>query len=161
MDRQTIIDDLAAFVTTNREDQLDPHESLYVEMLQQWRQLAKVTGMKPANQELADRYWAAMEAWHQRFNEQRSQITEPAAFPTYDLANYYHQLITELATAVMNDLPRPASTPVIQLNDFGRQLSLQMRGLTQLDLDMLAPLDCALLLEYWRLMNQVVKEGND
>lgn len=44
MNRQeqtNIINDLATFVRDHREDQFGDHESLYYEMLKQWRQLSR------------------------------------------------------------------------------------------------------------------------
>ena len=168
MNRQeqtNIINDLAAFVKDHREDQFGEHESLYYEILKQWRQLSRfdMDNADPASRELADHYWTAMGEWHQRFTEARGRISDPAPMPSIDLQEYYEALIAELADDVIANLPPLRSSSVIRINDFARRLNLQLGAMEDLYTDMMLPIDLILLVEYWRLINRVVhsQEGEE
>lgn len=57
----------------------------------------------------------------------------------------------------MADLPRPAAAPVIAINDFARLLNIQLLEMRELYTDVLNPIDFILLMEYWRMVDQVVQ----
>lgn len=159
-----IINDLAAFVKQHREDQFGDHESLYMEMLKQWQQLSR-PNMKDAtqeNQELYDRYWDAMGKWHQRFVKEQDRIVDPEPFAAEPIAgsllqDNYEDLIEDLSAEIVADLPRPAAAPVIAINDFARLLNIQLLEMRELYTDVLNPIDFILLMEYWRMVDQVVQ----
>lgn len=159
-----IINDLAAFVKQHREDQFGDHESLYMEMLKQWQQLSR-PNMKAAtqeNQELYDRYWDAMGKWHQRFVKEKARIVDPEPFAAEPIAgsllqDNYEDLIEDLSAEIVADLPRPAAAPVIAINDFARLLNIQLLEMRELYTDVLTPIDFILLMEYWRMVDQVVQ----
>lgn len=163
MNRQeqtNIINDLAAFVKNHREDQFGDHQSLYYEMLKQWRRLSRfsMADVTSASQALYDRYWTAMGKWHQRFVKEQDRISDPTPMPGPTLQGEYEALVTELADSVINDLPRPAATDVIQLNDFNRLLGIQLQEMAELYPEVLLPIDFLLLVEYWKLISQTVQE---
>ena len=159
-----IINDLAAFVKQHREDQFGDHESLYMEMLKQWQQLSR-PNMKDAtqeNQELYDRYWDAMGKWHQRFVKEQDRIVDPEPFAAEPIAgsllqDNYEDLIEDLSAEIVADLPRPAAAPVIAINDFARLLNIQLLEMRELYTDVLNPIDFILLMEYWRMVDQVAQ----
>lgn len=168
MNRQeqtNIINDLATFVKDHREDQFGDHESLYYEMLKQWRALSRFEMAKadPASRELADRYWTAMGQWHQRFVAEQDRIVNPTPMPSRSLQDHYEALIAELADGIITDLPTPQSQAVIRIDDFARRLNLQLTVMEDLYTDVLTPIDLLLLVEYWRMVDQAVqaKEGNE
>ena len=168
MNRQeqtNIINDLATFVRDHREDQFGDHESLYYEMLKQWRQLSRFSmdGADPASRDLADRYWAAMGRWYRRFVAEQDRVVNPTPMPTVTLQEQYEALVAELADGIIDDLPRPAAAPVIRIDDFARRLNLQLQEMVDLYTDVLTPIDLLLLVEYWRMVDQAVqaKEGNE
>ena len=159
-----IINDLAAFVKQHREDQFDDHESLYMEMLKQWQQLSRpnMKGATQENQELYDRYWDAMGKWHRRFVKEQDKIVDPEPFAPDQfgeslLQENYEDLIEELAVTIIADLPRPAAADVIAINDFARLLNIQLLEMRELYTDVLNPIDFILLMEYWRMVDQVVQ----
>lgn len=168
MNRQeqtNIINDLATFVKDHREDQFGDHESLYYEMLKQWRALSRFDMAKadPASRELADRYWAAMGQWHQRFVAEQDRVVNPTPMPTVTLQEQYEALVAELADGIITDLPTPQSQAVIRIDDFARRLNLQLTVMEDLYTDVLTPIDLLLLVEYWRMVDQAVqaKKGNE
>lgn len=148
-----IIGGLAMFVRTNREDQLGDHQSLYMEILKQWRQVSAfaIAADTPANRQLYVDYWRAMNRWYTRFTGEVARITEPATFSSPVLQDYYHSLITELATTITGQL--------VPTDGFARLLSGQLREMQRLELFGLTPIDCQLLLEYWRQLAAIIKEG--
>ncbi|MDD6432633.1 MAG: hypothetical protein PUF79_05835 [Lactobacillaceae bacterium] len=159
-----IINDLAAFVKNHREDQFGDHESLYMEMLKQWRQLSRpnMKGATPENQDLYDRYWDAMGKWHQRFVKEQDRIVDPEPFAPdpygeSPLQDNYVDLIEDLSAEIIADLPRPAAADVIAINDFGRLLNIQLLEMRELYTDVLNPIDFILLMEYWQMVDQVVQ----
>lgn len=159
-----IINDLAAFVKQHREDQFGDHESLYMEMLKQWQQLSRpnMKGATQENQELYDRYWDAMGKWHQRFLKEQDKIVDPEPFAAEPIAgsllqDNYEDLIEDLSAEIVADLPRPAAAPVIAINDFARLLNIQLLEMRELYTDVLNPIDFILLMEYWRMVDQVVQ----
>ena len=159
-----IINDLATFVKNHREDQFGDHESLYVEMLKQWQQLSRpnMKGATQENQELYDRYWDAMGKWHQRFVKEQDQIVDPEPFAPdpfgeSPLQENYEDLIEELAVTIIADLDRPAAADVIAINAFARLLNIQLLEMRDLSTDVLNPIDFILLMEYWRMVDQVVQ----
>ena len=159
-----IINDLATFVKNHREDQFGDYESLYMEMLKQWQQLSRpnMKGATQENQELYDRYWDAMEKWHQRFVKEQDRIVDPEPFAAEPIAgsllqDNYEDLIEDLSAEIVADLPRPAAADVIAINDFARLLNIQLLEMRELYTDVLNPIDFILLMEYWRMVDQVVQ----
>lgn len=73
------------------------------------------------------------------------------------LQDYYESLLEELSAAIVNDLPRPAATNVIAINDFARLLNIQLLEMRELYTDVLNPIDFILLMEYWQMVDQVVQ----
>lgn len=159
-----IINDLAAFVKNHREDQFGDHESLYMEMLKQWRQLSRpnMKGATLENHDLYDRYWDAMGKWHQRFVKEQDRIVDPEPFAPdpygeSPLQDNYIDLIEDLSAEIIADLPRPAAADVIAINDFARLLNIQLLEMRELYTDVLNPIDFILLMEYWQMVDQVVQ----
>ena len=159
-----IINDLATFVKNHREDQFGDHESLYMEMLKQWRQLNRpnMKGATQENQDLYDRYWDAMGKWHQRFVKEQDRIVDPEPFAPDPfgeslLQDNYVGLIEDLSAEIIADLPRPAAADVIAINDFARLLNIQLLEMRELYTDVLNPIDFILLMEYWQMVDHVVQ----
>ncbi|MGN1280187.1 MAG: hypothetical protein ACI4T4_05795 [Limosilactobacillus sp.] len=154
-----IINDLAAFVKKHREDQFGDHESLYMEMLKQWQQLSRpnMKGATKENQDLYERYWDAMGKWHQRFVREQDRIANPEPLAEELLQENYEDLIEELSAEIVADLPRPAAAQVIAINDFARLLNIQLLEMRELYTDVLNPIDFIMLMEYWRMVDQVIQ----
>ena len=162
MNRQeqtNIINDLAAFVKNHREDQFGEHESLYYEILKQWVRLDRfdAAAATPESQALYDRYWTAMGQWHQDFVAARDRLADPTPISSLDLQEHYENLIADLADETIANLPLAAARGVARDKNFARLLNLQLEKMEDLYTDVMLPIDFLLLVEYWKLINQVVQ----
>lgn len=157
--RTQIITGLADFVKENREDQLGAHASLYNEILYQWRALNgfSVAWVNQDSQQLADTYWTQMAKWYDRFVKEQGRIINSEVMPTDEMWLFYVDMIEELADGVVANLPAPAQTTVTHLNDFALLINYELRRFRQLDLYKMTPIDCMLLIEYWKAINVMVK----
>lgn len=160
-------DDLAAFIKENHEDVAMPHESLYVDLLDQWRSLSnfKLALADEESKRVYHAYWDAMSQWYEVFNRRRDDLMEPAAMPTVELADFYSGLIADLADHVMGLLPDYPHDQVIRLTDFRVLLKIQMPEFVQLGLRAQGPMDFAMLMDYWKLVNdafsrQIAEQAN-
>ena len=88
-------DDLAHFIKETREDTAFPHESLYVDLLEQWKVLSRYQ-LEYADKEskrLYNAYWNSMSHWYKIFDKEREHLLEPTALPSEDLMDFYSGLI--------------------------------------------------------------------
>ncbi|WP_273585804.1 hypothetical protein, partial [Clostridioides difficile] len=100
-------DDLACFIKENREDTAFPHESLYVDLLEQWKVLSRYQ-LEYADKEskrLYNAYWNSMARWYEIFNNERDNLLEPTALPSDELMDFYAGLIEDLMDHVLNLVP--------------------------------------------------------
>lgn len=147
-------DDLAHFIKETREDVAFPHESLYVDLLEQWKVLSnyQLKWADDQSKQLYDAYWDSMARWYEVFDNERDDLLEPMAMPSPDLVNFYSGLITDLMDHVVGMLPQYPHDAVIDLTDFRVLLSNELQKFKQLDLSMQGPIDFAMIMNYWKLM---------
>lgn len=153
-----MVADLANFIQANHEDAAYPYESLYVELLKQWRVLSRFQP-RPADQmsqQLYQAYWQAMQRWYQIFNQQRAELMEPAALPSAEMMDFYIKLVDDQIAHVQSLLPPSSHQTVIRIDDFRILLSQQLTEFTKLQLDEQGPLDFAMLIDYWRLLGDAL-----
>ena len=67
-------DDLAHFIKETREDAAYPHESLYVDLLEQWKVLSRyqLAYADKESKRLYNAYWNSMARWYEIFNNEPS-----------------------------------------------------------------------------------------
>lgn len=135
MKEQLMVEDLADFVQANREDQLGDLQSLYAELLHQWRLLSRYTPTNRVSERLSDTYWAGMAEWYDHFVEAKDRIGEPDAMPTPEMQQYY-----------------------IDLTDFLFLLEGAVKRMRKLDIYSQSPIDCTLLIYYWQVIDDTIKE---
>lgn len=158
MKEQLMVEDLADFVQANREDQLGDLQSLYAELLHQWRLLSRYTPTNRVSERLSDTYWAGMAEWYDHFVEAKDRIGEPDAMPTPEMQQYYIDLVTKLADEVMATLPELGRSQVIDLTDFLFLLEGAVKRMRKLDIYSQSPIDCTLLIYYWQVIDDTIKE---
>lgn len=165
MNRMTplqMTDDLAAFIKEHHEDVALPHESLYVDLLAQWKALSSYQ-LSQADKEsrlVYETYWDSMRQWYDVFDRQRDDLLTPSIMPTIELSDFYSGLIDDLSAHVLSLLPDYPHDGVIKLADFRILLKLEMKKLTQLDLYAQGPMDFAMLVDYWKLVNDAFSSLN-
>jgi hypothetical protein len=149
-------DDLAHFIAETREDVAFPHESLYVDLLVQWKALSNynLKWADDTSRELYDIYWSSMRKWYEIFDQQRAKLLEPAAMPSVELVDFYAGLIDDLSCHVLSVIPDYPHAGVIDLTDFRVLLNIQLQNFTALNLRVQGPMDFAMLIDYWKLMNE-------
>ena len=135
-------DDLARFIKENREDAAYPHESLYVDLLEQWKVLSRY------QLEYADKESKRV------FNNERNHLLEPTAVPSEDLMDFYAGLIEDLMDHVLSLVPPSPHSTVIKLTDFRVLLSNELQKITQLDLGIQGPIDFAMIMDYWKMLGE-------
>lgn len=156
-------DDLAHFIAENREDVAFPHESLYVDLLAQWKLLSNYD-LKYADDDsraLYELYWSSMSQWYAIFDQQRAKLLAPAAMPSIELINFYAGLIDDLASHVLSQVPDYPHGEVIDLMDFRVLLKSQLQNFTELDLQLQGPMDFAMLIDYWKIMNEALGQADE
>ncbi|MRN07349.1 hypothetical protein EAI26_08115 [Lactobacillus sp. 0.1XD8-4] len=151
-------DDLARFIKESREDVAFPHESLYVDLLEQWKVLSsyQLEYADEQSKKLYNAYWSSMKRWYEVFDNEREDLLEPAAMPSLDLADFYSGLITDLMNHVLSLLPAYPHDAVINLTDFRVLLSNEVHKFTKLDLGLQGPIDFAMIMDYWKLMGDAL-----
>lgn len=153
--RTQIITGLKQFVEDQREDQLGEYRSLYYALYRQWDELDRI----PVDQhkQMAALYWQQMEAWYDRFLKEKERISRREIMPSSDAMGMYLTIVDDMMDAVMAKLPEQKNGPVIYLNDFVLMLDKQLDRFSRLDLEWLTPIDCIMLMEYWRGINIIVE----
>lgn len=149
-------DDLACFIKENREDTASPHESLYVDLLEQWKVLSRYQ-LEYADKEskrLYNAYWNSMARWYEIFNNERDNLLEPTALPSDELMDFYAGLIEDLMDHVLNLVPSSPHSTIIKLTDFRVLLSNELQKITQLDLGIQGPIDFAMIMDYWKMLGE-------
>lgn len=112
-------DDLACFIKENREDTASPHESLYVDLLEQWKVLSRYQ-LEYADKEskrLYNTYWNSMARWYEIFNNERDNLLEPTALPSDELMDFYAGLIEDLMDHVLSLVPPSPHSTIIKLTE--------------------------------------------
>ena len=135
-------DDLACFIKKNREDTASPHESLYVDLLEQWKVLSRYQ-LEYADKEskrLYNTYWNSMARWYEIFNN--------------ELMDFYAGLIEDLMDHVLSLVPPSPHSTIIKLTDFRVLLSNELQKITQLDLGIQGPIDFAMIMDYWKMLGE-------
>lgn len=147
-------DDLARFIKETREDVALPHESLYVDLLEQWKVLSRyqLEFADAQSKKLYNAYWNSMTRWYEVFDKEREDLLEPAAMTSLDLVDFYSGLISDLMDHVISLVPPYPHNNVIKLTDFRVLLSNELQKITQLNLGMQGPIDFAMIMDYWKLM---------
>lgn len=160
MKPKELINALGEFVKINREDQLGPYQSLYVEIWHQWQALDRYS-MEWADefsQVLSQKYWQAMDRWYQSFNQVRHQVMKPALAPSTEVSDFYLQVASQYAGDVQAKLPVVTyHQSVSKINDFSFRLHQQWEELAKLDTAVLTMLDLQLLIEYWHVLANVTR----
>ncbi|OTA48205.1 hypothetical protein BHL91_09480 [Limosilactobacillus reuteri] len=149
-------DDLARFIKENREDAAYPHESLYVDLLEQWKVLSRYQ-LEYADKEskrLYNAYWNSMARWYEVFNNERDNLLEPTALPSDELMDFYAGLIEDLMDHVLSLVPPSPHSTFIKLTDFRVLLSNELQKITQLDLEIQGPIDFAMIMDYWKMLGE-------
>lgn len=148
--------DLAQFIKVNREDVAYPHESLYVDLLEQWKVLSRYQ-LEYADREskrLYNVYWNSMAQWYKVFDSERDHLLEPTAMPSDDLMDFYADLIEDLMDHVLSLVPSSPHSTIIKLTDFRVLLSNELKKITQLDLGIQGPIDFAMITDYWKMLGE-------
>ncbi|MCT3200481.1 hypothetical protein EGO58_08055 [Limosilactobacillus reuteri] len=149
-------DDLAHFIKETREDAAFPHESLYVDLLEQWKVLSRYQ-LEYADKEskrLYNAYWNSMSHWYKIFDKEREHLLEPTALPSEDLMDFYAGLIEDLMDHVLSLVPPVPHSTIIKLTDFRVLLSNELQKITQLDLEIQGPIDFAMIMDYWKMLGE-------
>ena len=149
-------DDLAHFIKETREDAAFPHESLYVDLLEQWKVLSRyqLAYADKESKRLYNAYWNSMARWYEVFNNERDNLLEPIALPSDELMDFYAGLIEDLMDHVLSLVPPSPHSTVIKLTDFRVLLSNELQKITQLDLEIQGPIDFAMIMDYWKMLGE-------
>lgn len=152
MKPEQLITGLGEFVTTNREEELGPHQSLYVELWYQWKAMNDypMSWADERSQKLAQQYWQGMNHWYKLFVKSQDEIMKLDLAPTAAYANFYIDLAEEYVAAIKKRLPKgEMGQPVVRINDFPFRLQQQLLEFGQLELQYFTKIDFQLLIEYW------------
>lgn len=160
-----LIAGLQSYVSTNREEALGPHQSLYAELLHQWQMMDRCSRYWTSgdNRRQATRYWRGMAEWYQHFLDARERVlAAETAIDDVAVDEFYGELLADYSAAVIDQLPQvDFSQPVIQVNDFATRLFYQLEKVQQLDLTVFTMMDYQLLVDYWHQLAQSMGDGND
>lgn len=159
--RTQIIAGLRDFVTTNGDDQLRAHYSLYSEILQQWQALNRFSlpWANELSQRMVTAYWQGMAKWYDRFSQEKDKIRHAEMMPSQPMQDFYVTLVAGLADEVVAKLPEPMKDKdgVVHLNDFPLLLNYELCRFRELEIYRLTPVDCLMLVEYWKAIDKMVK----
>ncbi|MDO4903838.1 MAG: hypothetical protein Q3959_06225 [Limosilactobacillus sp.] len=154
-----LIKGLEKFVTENHEEELGPYQSLYAEILHQWKAMNcyPMSWAEERSQVIAEKYWEGMNHWYEIFEKSKEEIRKPQLGPKIELATFYMELSEEYATDVKAHLPEvDIDKTVVKINDFPFRLSQQLREFDKLDIEFFTLPDFKMLLEYWHVLAGLV-----
>ena len=152
MKPEQLITGLGEFVTTNREEELGPHQSLYVEIWNQWKAMNEypMSWADERSQKLARKYWQGMNHWYKLFAKSQDEIMKLDLAPTFAAASFYVQLTNQYAADIKKQLPPvEMSQRVVKINDFSFGLRQQLEEFGKLQISYFTMIDYQLLIEYW------------
>lgn len=162
---QKMITNLATFVRDNREDAYGDDESLYYELLKQWRYLNRPATVwaDPTSKRLYQEYWRQMGKWYQSFKGLQKEIVKPDAVDTMDTRDLLEEVIKEaqqMAIEQLSQLEQPQNHgSVIALNNFVRVLKNELVKISQIDMLALSPADFEMLVEYWQAIARATRQN--
>jgi hypothetical protein len=164
-DNQKMITNLATFVRDHHETAYGDNESLYYELLKQWRHLNRPATVwaDSTSKHLYQEYWRQMGKWYQSFQGLKREIVKPDSVDSLDMQDLLEEVIKEaqqMAIEQLSQLQQPQDHgPVIALNNFVRILENELVQISKLDTLALSPADFEMLVEYWQAIARVTKQN--